>query len=179
MPQFYKDYFWKKGIPFGTSFCHNPQGSSTYKVIADPYKKWISIEKYNNEKLDSIIYDSQLFDFRSLSTINQTAWQKEKIKESENTLHCVIRNQDDRIILFENYTFKNGICRECTTTSAHGILVSFQKIYHQDLGDSYNGVILFDANQHPVVKKQYQLDSESKTFTQLLNEEWNGHKISF
>lgn len=166
----YKDYLWKEGIPYGTEPTEEEEG---YKIAMDPYRKRISIEKYSQGQFTSIIYDSALFDFRHLKQEAQTAWQKSIVKEDEREVVAMIRNQDDRLILIETYAFEGELCRRCVSHSPHGVLVSRQQLYYKALGDAFNGVILFDANQKPVMRKRYEIDPKSNEFTQLLEEEWN------
>jgi len=169
----YRDYFWNEGKPIGVNAQSEKGGSSvtSYKIVSDPYNKWISIEKYVGRKFDCIVYDSLIFDFRNLKPINQTAWEKETIENGSET--SIIRNQDDRIILFEEYSFDGNRCLGCKTRSVHGIPVSTQKICYKDLGDSINGVALFDTNNHIVMYKLYDVDSQTGEFTNLIKEKWN------
>jgi hypothetical protein len=175
MSKTHRDYFWKEGIPYGISPLENTStdGLEAYKIVMDPYRKRISIEKYSKEKkFSSVVYDSALFNFRHLKPAEQNAWQKEIIKETDSEVVAQIRNQDDRIILVETYRFEQGLCRECRTHSPHGIFVSRQQIFHTALGDHFNGVVLFDSNQHPVMYKHYKVD-ESGDFSELISEQWN------
>ncbi len=165
----YADYLWKNGKPKGI----NPTtelNETTYKVIADPYYKRISLEKYKDGAFDSLIYDSALFDFRHLKPVEQNAWQKKLIREDENESLCYIRNQDDRLILMEHYFFEDQICRECRTSSPHGVLLSVQKILYEKFGDPFNGVVLYDTNAHVVMYKRYAIDISTQTFENLLEE---------
>lgn len=170
MTKLFKDYLWKEGIPYGVTPLED-SCSEGYKIIMDPYRKRISIEKYANGKLISVVYDSALFNFRHLKPSEQIAWQKEIIKESDNEVVALIRNQDDRVVIKETYIFKDGFCRECHTHSPHGIFVSRQQMFYTVLGDSFNGVMLFDANDHLVMQKKYKAD-ESGEFTEVLTEQW-------
>lgn len=169
MSKYYEDYIWKNGMPYGVK----PKSEAlpagiTYKVISDPYHKRISIEKYSEGNFTEVIYDSALFDFRHLQPARQTAWQKSSISDTV----CHIRDQDDRLILIEKYLFEGQRCRECRASSPCGLLISIQKIYYVDCQDPFNGVILFDSNQHQVLIKRYQIDSASMEFTDLLEESW-------
>src|SRR5438105_2699280 len=71
----------------------------SYKIIADPYYKRISIEKYIQGSFNSLLYDSAIFDFRHLKPAEQNAWQKTTVNDEEAKVICHIRNQDDRLIL--------------------------------------------------------------------------------
>lgn len=167
--KYYADYFWKNGRPRGLNGTLNLEGTS-YKVIADPYFKRISIEKYTNQSFVEIIYDSAIFDFRHLKPMEQNGWEKKTVSETEQESVCHIRNQDDRLIFIENYFFENQICRECRTTSPHGILLSVQHILYENLGDSFNGVILYDTNNHMIMYKRYEFDNATQSFQKVLEE---------
>ena len=169
----YKDYFWDEGRPTGINALdgHDDTSITSYKLVSDPYHKWISIEKYKGKDFDGIVYDSKIFDFRNLKPINHTAWQKEPLGISEET--SIIRDQDDRIILFEEYSFEGTRCRVCRARSVHGIPISTQMIYYKELGDNINGVALFDNNDHIVMYKLYDIDSESGQFAEVIEEKWN------
>jgi hypothetical protein len=173
MMKHYANYIWKKGIPYGLQEVADTYPKS-YKILSDPYHKWISIESYHQGNFASVVYDSHIFDFRSLSLTNQTAWVKETLEESPESMLCLIKDQNDRVVLFENYRFENGRCLECVTTSAHQLAISSQKIYYTALGDPFNGVTLFDANDHIVMQKTYAIDEKTGEFTDLLEEKWDG-----
>jgi hypothetical protein len=171
--QYYKDYLWKNGQPYGLHPCSKDESCDTsYKIASDPYHKRISVEKYVNRSFSSIIYDSALFDFRHLKQGERLAWQKTSVQEEENSAISHIRNQDDRLILIENYRFEKGLCRECQAYAPFGILISTQKIFYQNLGDPFNGVILFDSNGYSVMSKHYAFDEATREFSELLNEDW-------
>jgi len=173
MIKHYATYTWKEGIPYGIQNV-DANHPLSYKILSDPYHKWISVEEYKSGAFSKVIYDSKLFDFRQLKPINQTAWNKTTTKESETEMLCEIRDQDDRLILFEHYRFEEGICRECQTLCVHQIPVSYQKVYYQKFGDAFNGVILFDCNDQIVMQKEYAVDEGSGEFTEVLKESWNG-----
>lgn len=172
MDHHYKEYCWKDGLPMGSEKADSLEGIS-YRILADPYRKWISIEQYRSGVFESVVYDSNLFDFRTLKTLNQAAWLKEKLSENEGHVRCLLRNQDDRAVLVEDYHFQHGKCHECRTTSIHGLPVSHQKILYKEHGSPFNGVILYDANDHIVMEKRYEIDKESGEFGELLSENWN------
>ena len=146
----YQDYKWEKGFPYGIKKVSEPVQGETYRILADPYRKWISIEKYMNGEFESVVYDSNLFDFRNLSEVNQTAWQKIPLDDTT----ALIRNQDDRAIVYEHYLFEGDKCRECHVKSIHGVPLSTQKMYFKELGDDFNGVKLYDTNEHLVLVKK-------------------------
>lgn len=105
MSKHYQNYLWQDGMPCGLSPTA-PEGM-TYKVISDPYHKRISIERYLEGQFLEVIYDSTLFDFRHLRPELQTAWQKTVVSETAEKIISQIRNQDDRLILVEEYLFDN------------------------------------------------------------------------
>lgn len=169
MLKHYKNYYWDEGIPKGASPI-NPEAEDgiNYKIVSDPYYKWISIEKYLKNTFQTIVYDSHLFDFRTLRPTNQIAWQK--IPLTETCSH--IKNQDDRTILFEHYSFIGNRCWKCSIISSHGIPVSTQRVFWKALGDPVDGVALFDQEARPVMYKLYTVDSESSEFSDLTEEKW-------
>jgi hypothetical protein len=166
----YQDYYWKAGKPCGKG---SEAKSHYYRILTDPYGKRYSIEKYIDGSFDKIVYDSQLLDFRHLTSMHQTAWQRERLKEEDNQIHCLLRNQDDRAILFETHYFEEHLCVKCEIFSIHRLLIATQSLYYQVKGDAFNGVILFDLENRPVMKKTYEWDCESGEFSALLTEEWN------
>lgn len=174
MVQHYSDYIWNNGLPQGTKSTSENifKQEIYYKIPSDPYHKRVVIEKYIENHFSDVIYDSALFDFRHLKQGDQLAWQKTPIHETHNTAICHIRNQDDRLILMEEYRFEKELCRECRAFSPLGVLVSIQKIFYVALNDPFNGVVLFDSNDHIVMSKHYEFDEETKTFSQLLSESW-------
>lgn len=166
MSKQYKAYKWKNGIPYGIQPVV-AEGLS-YKVISDPYFKRVSIEEYENECVTRIIYDSSLFDFRHLRAAEQIAWEKRIVSPTVTE----IRNQDDRLILVEHYTFLENRCRLCEIRSPHGVVLGKQQMYYASLGDTFNGVILFDTNGQAVIQKKYALDDATGEFTDLIAESW-------
>ena len=174
MTRHYKDYVWRGGLPYGVGPVDEDEllGSITYKISSDPYHKRVSIEKYEKGRFSSIIYDSALFDFRQLKLGEQLAWQKTLINETDQAATCHIRNQDDRLILIEEYHFEGDRCRECKAYSPIGHLISIQKISYKDLKDGFNGVTLLDSQGRTVMSKHYDWDDTTKQFTTLLKEEW-------
>lgn len=169
----FEDYVWKNGKPCGITKKTPSKSNISYKIIADPYYKRISIEKYVKESFDTVIYDSAIFDFRHLKPAEQNAWQKTTIGDDGIKTTCHIRNHDDRLVLIEEYTFENNLCRECRTFSPHGIQVSSQRIYYKSLGDPFNGTILYDRNNYQVMYKTYQVNSLTNEFSDLLVEQWD------
>jgi hypothetical protein len=175
MSKYFSDYVWKDGIPYGiaplddVSISH----SKSYRILMDPYRKRIAVEKYESGDFHSVIYDSAFFNFRHLKPAEQVAWSKTIIKETADQVVSMIRNQDDRIIVIETYRFQDHLCRECSSTSPHGIPISMQKMFYTKLHDPFNGVILSDNNNHPVMFKRYAHDEDTGEFTELIEEQWN------
>lgn len=165
----YKDYYWKMGKPYGIHPIEASLSATSYKIIADPYYKRISIEKYQFNRIENVIYDSILLDFRHLTPAEQTAWQRESLTEHSSLL----RNQDDRTILIETYEFEQQFCRLCRIQSIHGLPVSIHRMFYQALQDPFDGVVLYDMESHPVMMKRYQTDPFTGEFTLLLKEEWD------
>lgn len=171
MTKCYGDYVWKKGLPYGVKPCEE-SALVSYRIVSDPYHKRNSVEEYRGGVFSKIIYDSALFDFRQLKVEQQTAWEKTTVAESPEEVICHIRNQDGRLILIEKYAFESQRCRECRAFSPQGILISVQKIYYKGMNDPYNGVTLFDSNDHVIVQKKYAVDENSGEFTDLIEEAW-------
>jgi hypothetical protein len=174
---YYQDYYWRKGKPYGRHSVDPLQPFYSYKIVSDPYHKRYSIEKYRQGVFEKIIYDSIFLDFRHLNPVEQTAWSKEVLKE-EQIMKCLLRNQDDRAVILETYYFEGVFCRLCQLSSIHGFLLSNQRMYYQALKDSFNGVILYDSEDRPVMKKTYRTNLETGEFTVLLSEEWNMENVS-
>ncbi|MBA2369157.1 MAG: hypothetical protein H0V82_09065 [Candidatus Protochlamydia sp.] len=166
----YQDYYWKAGKPCGRG---TENKTHFYRILTDPYGKRYSVEKYSNGSFDVVVYDSLLLDFRHLTPMHQTAWQRERLKEEGNQIHCLLRNQDDRAILLEKHYFELNLCVKCEIFSIHRLLVATQHLYYQSKGDSFNGVILFDLENRPVMKKTYAWDGETSEFSALITEEWD------
>jgi hypothetical protein len=169
LSEYFKDYIWKNGIPLGLQSTPPSAEGGSYKIVSDPYRKRISIEKYLNGAFSNIVYDSALLNFRHLKNPEQTAWQK----SLETPSRCLIRNEDDRLLFIETYQFKDHLCIECQVQSPHGLDLSLHKMHYILFGDSFNGVILYDINHHPVMFKHYEFDEHNKQFTKLLKEVWD------
>ncbi len=168
----FTDYSWRKGFPVGIGPCEDVNGAITYRIISDPYRKWVSIEQYKSGALDRVIYDSQLLDFRKLNPVDQVAWQKIPLRSTETETYCLIRNQDDRALVYETHYFQGDRCRECQIHSIHGVFIAVQKMSYTEFGDPYDGVTLYDSNNHPVMNKRYKTDKETGEFSELLEENW-------
>lgn len=169
----YTHYFWKDGIPVGNSKIDPSKAKNSYKIVSDPYKKRISIEKYHFLNFDKIIYDSALINFRDLKKPELMAWQKSIEKDLQGENKGFIRNQDDRLVFIETYRFDGDLCRECRITSPHGLFLSLHKMSYSHLGDPFDGVTLYDANDIPVMQKRYEFDKNTQQFTELLEERWD------
>lgn len=169
MTHLYQNYIWKDGIPLGIQMLTEGEG---YKIIADPYHKRISIEKHKDNQFVETLYDSVFLDFRHLKPAEQTAWERLIIEEKEDRLVCLIKNQDDRVLFKEHYTYQDGICRICEVCSPQGIYLSTHRMYYTALNDAFDGVVLFDANAHPVMLKRYACDPETLSFNELIEENW-------
>lgn len=174
MHKYYESYYWDHGIPRGKGLLSEEKGSfrHSFKIVSDPYHKRISIEQYEGERFLKIVYDSVLFDFRWLKPEAQIAWSKETLEETSDEVICLIRNQDDRVILREHYVFKEGLCHYCRASHPSGQHISLQQMYYKAFGDAFNGVVLFDQLSHPVVFKEYEVDECTGEFSSLLRDVW-------
>lgn len=169
-PSFYRDYFWKKGVPVG----HYPVDQSapeSFRVITDPYRKRISLERYLNGTFQEIVYDSNLFDFRLLKK-EEESWQREITEETGSYIRACIRSNEERVILIEEAHFEGSLCRFCKFISPHGVLIATQKIHYKPLGDSFDGVILTDKLNRSILIKEYAQGIEPGEFGALLREIW-------
>jgi len=165
------------GKPYGLKIVE-AQSAKSYKIVTDAYHKRYSIEKYQQGQFETVIYDSSLLDFRHLKPVDQLAWNRECLKEDNQSAVYILRNQDDRAILIETQLFEKNWCRSCEIRSVHGIPLSTHQMFYQAFGDPFDGVILYDIENHPVMKKTYAIDSITKEFSQLLTEEWDMEKES-
>lgn len=176
MIPYYQDYYWRNGKPVGRNLVDSQDAPQAYKIVIDPYFKRISIEKYLKGRFDKVVYDSQFLDFRKLKPAEQTAWSRELLHEdSTKTVH-LMRDHYDRLILIETSLFEGNQCRECRISSIHGVLVSIHRMYYKALGDTFNGVILYDLEEKPVMSKEYEVDPVTGEFTNLIREEWENAK---
>lgn len=173
----YEGYYWKMGKPYGKNIVDANESNISYKIVPDPYFRRFSVEKYIHGRFDKIIYDSYLLDFRHLKPIDQMAWQKESLEETENSARSLLRNGDDRAILIENYQFEKNLCRSCIVYSIHGLQLATNRMYYKSLKDPFNGVVVYDLENRPVMMKTYEVDDSTGEFTNLLVEEWNMQEI--
>lgn len=167
MHKAYKDYYWKDGKPYGKNLTPSLSGI-TFRIVIDPYHTRYSLEEYEEGKFRRILYDSAFFDFRHLRRPEHASWQKELLSET----CALIRNHDDRVILKETYEFEGPLCRACHLHTANGLLLSSHRLYYERLHDPFNGVILFDINNKPILKKVYKFDDSAASFTDLIEESW-------
>lgn len=172
MIKYYETYSWKGGKPIGTNLVNPLEVEKCYKIVADPYYKHLSIEKYSKNRFERVVYDSQLLDFRKLTLRDQIAWHRETLSEGEDLSICMIRNQDDRVILIETLIFEKNRCRRCTVSSVHGIELCYHKMYYKDLDDELDGVVLYDIEGRVVLIKNYEIDPITGDFSNLISENW-------
>jgi hypothetical protein len=168
MADYFADYYWKKGVPQGIGLCDPVKGIS-YKIVTDPYHKRYTIEIYESGVFFELAYDSFLLDFRKLTPVEQTAWQREAIHTTPDETTNVIRNIDDRIIVIETIRYVDHLSRECIIHSPHQVLLAKQVMFYEKLQDPFNGVILYDRYDKPVMVKVYSLDEKGE-FAELLEE---------
>jgi hypothetical protein len=173
MIKYFTSYYWKNGKPYGLGVVDPSQVEFSYKIVVDPYYKRFSIERYQRHHFEKMIYDSSLLDFRHLKPADQAAWQRELIQEEPDKIKYLLRNQEDRAILIETLLFENQRCRSCQLHSIHGFFLSTHHLCYTSLQDTFNGVILFDAENRPVLLKTYEIDPLTEEFTTLIQEEWN------
>ncbi len=170
---YYKNYVWNKGLPAGIQKVEDPSSEPRcYKIVADPYKKHITIESYKKGNFEDILYDSSILDFRKLNEQQQVGWEKEKVSASPEKVVMLIRDQNDRTIFFEHHYFQEKLCIRCEIYSPHGWLASVHQMSYLILGDDYNGLILYDRGRRFVWKKIYEVNEDNE-FTELLKETWD------
>ena len=168
---YFRNYYWNKGKPIGIEISTSNE-AETFKIISDPYKKRFSIEKYVFGVFSSVIYDSNLFDFRHLDREENAAWQREVLEELPHQVRSFIRSIDDRIILIEEAFFEEDCCTFCKIFSPHGIWIATQKILYKSRGGAFDGVVLSDKTDRPILIKRYNIEAGTDKFTTLLSEEW-------
>ena len=143
---FYRDYFWKGGKPFGVQKVDPLTADQrVFRIVSDPYHKWISIETYLGEAFDAIIYDSRFLDFRKLKPTEQIAWRKKSVGEAA----AWIFNEDDRVILKEVCCYKEGLCREVKIYSPYQTLICRYVMVDGPLGS----LLLYDSQSRPVMSR--------------------------
>lgn len=165
------DYFWQEGTPQPLKYIEQ-EAALSYKIVADPYNKHISIEKYIDGNFSAIIYDSAQLDFRHLRTQGQAAWERTLVREDCKEALYLLRDHNDRIKFLEICLFDRGICRQGLVCSPNGALLSRHTICYTALGDSFDGVELYDSNDHIVMRKLYKPMADEIAFGDILNEDW-------
>jgi len=143
----YRDYIWENGFPYGKEETED-LGGITYKIIKDGYEKRINVEKYQDGKYHSTLYDTLLLDFRKLNPREQKAWRKEIIEETEDRLIAILRDIDDRVIHKEICLYENGEVVEARTFTPHGQLLAISKLHA-------NGVTLYDPEGKVVLEQEF------------------------
>lgn len=167
MSKFYEEYCWIDGQPYGV----RPVDSAAvaYKIISDPYRKWITVEQYCAGQFSRVIYDSRFLDFRKLHPSEQVGWERERGLETADQAVYYIRNQDDRLVYKETQFFRNDRCMECHIHSPQGSLLSIHRMSYTDQGGEFDGVVLYDAHGRLVMVKKYALDDNGQ-FAELIEE---------
>lgn len=146
MIPYYKDYQWKGGKPLGLQKTALP-ADEAYRIVSDPYYKWITIEAYRGAQFAHLVYDSRFLDFRKLTPEAQAAWRRETIKEGE----AWIFNEDDRLILREVCHYENEICHAVQIYSPYNMLICQYKMEEGPLGPLF----LFDSNNRCVMSRTF------------------------
>lgn len=162
----YDDYYWDKGVPKGRGSSET-KASITYKIQDDPYRKRYSVEEYEGKIFQKILYDSALFDFRSLFKGEDASWQREVLSETATSALTLIRNMEERIILREELHYDTeGKCTGCTLFSCHGVPLGTQTICDKP----FTGVQFRDISGRLVLQKEYEKNKETGEFGSLLKE---------
>lgn len=163
---YYDDYYWDKGVPKGKQPSEVPTHIA-YKIHDDPYRKRYSVEQYEGKNFQKILYDSALFDFRSLFKGEDASWQREILSESSTSALTLIRNMEERIILREELHYDaQGNCMGCTLFSCHGVPIGTQTIFEKP----FTGVQFRDNSGRLVLQKEYEKNEETGEFGKLIKE---------
>lgn len=157
MYPFFNDYIWREGKPVGKGIVKS-EAALAYRIVMDPYKKWISIEMYKRGHFTTLLYDSRFLDFRKLNAKNQLGWRKTPFGSDESWIY----NEEDRLILREKATPS-----ECFIYSLHGVLLCRYALFTEKAQ-----VVLYDAHSHPVMMQSYRTYSRGE-FIDLQKEEWS------
>lgn len=173
MNKHFADYYWRQGLPQGRGVVAVTADLS-YKIIADPYHKHISIEKYLNGFFAAVVYDSALLDYRHLEPHAFSAWERTLYRENkeEEAIVYMLRDNNDRLRYFETNRFCGLLCRQCLIHTPQGILLARHELFYELFADGYNGVELYDSNDHLVLRKKYAFNQASQSFAELLEEQW-------
>lgn len=170
---YFTDYYWKDGQPVARDQVSVDQMKGlqeAYRFVHDSYHKHLTLEHYKEGRFAGVIYDSRLLDYRHLKNeAFQHAWRKERLEETESQVQSVLFDETDRVAMIETYRFEEGRCISCEMTSPHGIPVGTQRLYYDG---PFIGVVLFDANDHPVLAKRYRLGPDQQ-FSKLEETIWN------
>lgn len=167
----YDDYYWDKGVPKGRKRT-TPKEKTSYKILSDPYRKRFSVEEYLEGSFQKILYDSNLFDFRSLFKGEDASWQRETLSETATSAHTLIRNMEERIVLKEELCYDSqGNCTGCTLYSPHGVLLGQQTILDRTHGAPFDGVEFRDASGRIVLQKEYEKNKETGAFENLIRQQ--------
>ena len=146
MIPYYHSYSWKNGLPVGNSKTQDPtKEKSSYAILSDPYRKRLSIEKYTYGKFDSVIYDSNLLDFRQLHPSIQERWLRETLDETPDTLTALVRDENHRAILIEEHDYKKSRCSFLSPLEKK--LLGYQEILE-------DCAILYDSEGMVVLEKK-------------------------
>jgi hypothetical protein len=161
MHAYYRDYQWKEGKPVGIGITPERE-SLCYRIVSDPYRKWLSIEMYRDGQFEALLYDSRLLDFRKLKPADQVGWRKETAGPQKSWIF----NEDDRVVLLEKYSDEG-----CEIYSPygfpHGALLCRYVFFKKEAR-----VILFDSHSRPVMTRQYRV-YERGEFRDLIREDWS------
>lgn len=168
MHLFFRDYRWKNGKPYGVDRSNGKEGIA-FRLVSDPYQKWLSIEEYCEGIFRRILYNSHFLDFRILKAAGgQPAWRRERINEVEGWIF----NEDDRLILQERCCFEGVFCLECQIFYPGGPLIALEKMSYLERGDGFNGLVLYDISGRPVMRRTYRECIEGN-FEEFEKQEWD------
>lgn len=157
----FKEIFWKNSRPQGRTLVQEPREEAlSYTIIHDPYYKRISVERYKRGIFDQTVYDTALFDARSLTEREQLQWQRIAISENEEERVDALKDGNHRTLYLEKQRFEKGFPRACSFFSPHGLFLAKSSLFYELLGDSWSGVLLEDSEGRPILKKCYSANQE-------------------
>jgi hypothetical protein len=167
----FKNYYWSKGKPIGESPLSEKSEGEGFRIFSDPYRKWLTIERYWDLQFQEVVYDSRWIDFRKLKLQEHRAWRKEIVEETPEQSAFWIRNEEDRVIFKEVCHFEHQECTSCSVYTPNHFLLCTHQLYYRKKGCKINGIVLQDRCQKIVFYRIYR-DYQEGQFVDLLKEEW-------
>lgn len=156
MSYYFKDYYWKNLKPVGIT--PSNKEVATYKIVEDPYKRWQTIEKYEDGIFISLVYDSQLLDARHFDERELPSWEKILWKEDSFAIYYLYIRRDEKLACYEKFLKDTpGICE---IFSPSGTLCFTQKTYYKSDGAPFDGISLEDSMGKKVFERAFSLKGD-------------------